>query len=439
MCVCSVREIELLDAASEDEIRVPRIGRDRVVLPAGREDAELHQVDPVALGRAAGNGGGARVLLRAVHRVGEAVVRRDAVELPGRLVVPGAPGLAAVQRHDGALVDAEHAAFGVLGVDPELVVIVPAGGALDRRKRAARVLRPVERGVARVDDVGVARLDRDPAEVPAASPDPRIVARERPARTVVVGAVEPAALGVHHGVDALRPARRDREPDAARAGRKAAAADLRPRPPAVRRFVQAAARPVRRRVDVPGRPARLPESRVHDAGIARLEREIDGAGVLVAVEHALPDPAPVGGEKDAALGVGAVGMAESRDQDPIRVAGVDQDSPDLLRVPKPDVDKGLPAVGGFVHPVALRDVGAHVGLAGAHVDHLRIRRRQGERADGADRLGVEDRSPGPAGIVRLPHAAVDAAEVEVRHVAGHAGHGQHAPPAKRADRAPAEL
>ena len=49
---------------------------------------------------AAGHGRGARVLLRAVDPVREPVVGGHAVDLRGRLVVPGAPGPAAVEGHD---------------------------------------------------------------------------------------------------------------------------------------------------------------------------------------------------------------------------------------------------------------------------------------------------------------------------------------------------
>ncbi len=98
-----------------------------------------------------------------------------------------------------------------------------------------------------------------------------------------------------------------------------------------------------------------------------------------------------------------------------------------------------PRVGGLVHPVALRDVGAHVRLAGADVDDARIRGRHGDRADRADRLAVEDRLPGAPRVARLPHAAVHAAEVEVLRLARNAGHRQNPPSAERADQSPVQV
>src|SRR5260370_928265 len=62
----------------------------------------------LAIVAAAGNSCRAAVLLRTVHPVRETVIRGYSVEFPGLLVVPGAPGVAAVHGNDGALVDAQH-------------------------------------------------------------------------------------------------------------------------------------------------------------------------------------------------------------------------------------------------------------------------------------------------------------------------------------------
>ena len=118
-------------------------------------------------------------------------------------------------------------------------------------------------------------------------------------------------------------------------------------------------------------------------------------------------------------------MAEDGDEDPVGVAGVDDDLRDLLGVAQAEVLPGLAAVGGPVDAVAGGEVGALEALAAAHVDHLRIRRRHGDGADRAGGLVVEDRRPDPAVVVALPHPAVVHADVEDVGRAGHAhrGHG----------------
>src|SRR6185503_10334043 len=126
-------------------------------------------------------------------------------------------------------------------------------------------------------------------------------------------------------------------------------------------------------------------------------------------------------------------------EDAVGVARVDQDAPDLLRVGEADVRPRPPAVRRLVGAVALGDVGAHVRLAGADIEDARVGGREGDGPDGSDGLAVEERAPGAAGVRRLPHAAVDAAEIEVLALARHARHREHAPAAERAQETPAQL
>src|SRR5215467_1724036 len=100
-----------------------------------------------------------------------------------------------------------------------------------------------------------------------------------------------------------------------------------------------------------------------------------------------------------------------------------------------------PSVSGvdrFVHAIAVGNLGAHVGFARADVNDVGIGWSDGEIADRANGLAVEDRFPGRAGIGALPHASVYRAHVEEIGLAGNADCGQCASPAKRADQTPAE-
>ena len=97
----------------------------------------------------------------------------------------------------------------------------------------------------------------------------------------------------------------------------------------------------------------------------------------------------------------------------------------------------LPRVGGFVDAVADGEIGPLQAFAAADVDDVGIGRRDGERADGAGRLIVEDRLPGAAVVGGLPDAAVVDADVEDVGLAGHAGRPDGAAAAERADHPPA--
>jgi hypothetical protein len=142
---------------------------------------------------------------------------------------------------------------------------------------------------------------------------------------------------------------------------------------------------------------------------------------------------------DAALGVRAVRVAERCHVDDVGVVRIDVDAADLLRVAQPHEAPGLPAVGRAVDTLALGDVRAHVGLAGADVEGLGIGGRDRERADRAHRHVVEVRPPGAAGVQGLPHATVDGAEVEVVGLTGNARDREHAPATERPDQPPAQV
>ncbi len=306
------------------------------------------------------------------------------------------------------------------------------------RPGLAAVVRAVRRGVQDVHAVGVRRIHGQLAEVPAAAPDALVARHLRPRRARVVGAVEPALLRVHDGVDAPAVGGRHGDADAPEAlGRQPRRQRL-PRRAAVGRLEDAAARAVRRRVDAPRRTPRVPERGVHDLRVLRVELQVDRADVLVLVEHLLPRGAAVAGAEDAAVGVRAVDVAERGDEHHVRVLGVHDHPPDVPRVVEADVRPRLPGVGGLVHPVAERVLRPHVGLARAHVDDVRLGRRHANRADRADGLRVEHRVPRAARVQRLPDAAADRSEVEDSGLARHARDGVHAPGPERPDQPPAE-
>ena len=142
---------------------------------------------------------------------------------------------------------------------------------------------------------------------------------------------------------------------------------------------------------------------------------------------------------DAAIGVGSVDVAERRDIDAIGIRRVDHHASDLARGFEADVGPGLAGVGGFVHADAVGVLAADIGLAGADVDDIGIRRRHRDGADRADGNAlVGDGEPGAAGVLGLPHAAADGAEIEGVGLVGVAGDAIRASAAHGADVAPAQ-
>ena len=111
----------------------------------------------------------------------------------------------------------------------------------------------------------------------------------------------------------------------------------------------------------------------------------------------------------------------------------------LLAVAQAEVRPGGAGVGGLVDSVADRQIGTMQSFATADVDDVRIRGRDRDRADRAGRLLIEDRLPGAAVVVGLPHSAIHRADVEDIRLAGNAGDRARASAAKWADVAPMHL
>ncbi len=423
-------QIEFVDAAAVKNLRVFRIGREVVALATGSRLTKIREADSIDRCGVTRHTGRTGILLRSIDPVWKLIVGGDVIELAGRLVVPGAPRFSAVHRDDRSLIDAENPALGMFRIDPQRVVVVAARRAFGWNERLAGILRSIHVHVDRVDDIGVLRLDRDAAEVPAARPDPRVVARARPRRAAVVGAIHAAGVGRRH-----RWSDSDSDPSDSRRQ----SLNCVPVIAAVGGFVKSAARSVRRRIDVPRRAARLPQRGVNHFRVARLEVEIDRAGVVVRPENFLPALSAVAGAEDSTLRIRSVWMPEGSDVDEIRIVGMDENLPDLLRVREADVRPRFPAVEGLVHAVALRDVGAHVGFTAAGVDDLRIRARDCQCSDRSDRLRVENRLPGAAGVVRFPNAAVHAAEIKMFRFGWNAADRENAAGAKRSDQPPMQI
>ena len=396
----------------------------------------------LAVVAAARDAHGAALLLASVDVIGELVVGGDVVELGRGLVVPGAPGGAAVDGDDGALVAREQEHVGLLGVDPEAVGVVAPGSPAESDEGLPAIRGLPGRDVGDVEDVGILRIDLDLREVSTAVREASIVVDLLPALARVVGPVEAAGLlRVEQREHLPRPRGRHGEADAAHArlAARKPRRDLAPRGAAVVGLEEPARRELPRAAHFPGGLSRGPEHGEDHVGIVRGQGQVHASRVLVAVEDLLEGPAAVLRPEDAPLGVRAVGMAEGGDEDPVGVLGVHDDHGNLLGVAQAQVLPGLAAVRGAVDAVAGGEVGPLQAFAAAHVDHLRIRRRHGDGPDRTGRLVVEDRRPDPAVVVAAPHPAVVHADVEDVGRAGYSHRGHRAAATVGTDHPPAHL
>ena len=361
------------------------------------------------------------------------------IELCGRLVVQGRPGLPAVERDSSAAVVSLDHALGVARIDPQDVAVAVRHA--NARKRPAPVDRSPRAEVQGVDRILVRRVGGDEREVPRANHEPLVGVDPLPALARVVGAENPArrVRRFHAGPQSRRVGGRHGDADATqRAGRQAVTpGDIGPGVSAVGALPEPA--PAASGGEAPGEALILPQRGVQDACVGRIEREIDRAGGIVDEQHLRPALAPVARAEHAACGVRSERVPHGGDVDDVRVGRVDADHGNVARIVESEVAPRLAAVGRSPHPIAVCQVFPPIRLARAHVDHIGVGRGHRDRAYRRDvGRAVAHVAPRLAAVGRLPHTAIHGSEVEGQRVNRVARHRHHATAAERADEPPVE-
>ena len=204
---------------------------------------------------------------------------------------------------------------------------------------------------------------------------------------------------------------------------------------AVARTIEPAARAAARHP--PRKAARLPETGEQDTRVPGIERDVGGPGVGVDDEHRRPGPPTVQRAIDAALRIRSEGVPEEGREGDLRIGGMDDDLADLPLLVE-HMEPALAGVDRLVDAVTGLNIAANVGLARADIDHIRVRRRDGDRARRKQRLPVEDRFPLAATVSRLPDATLRRRRVVGERIAGDTRDPGYPPADGRADRAELE-
>src|SRR5690242_5729127 len=89
------------------------------------------------------------------------------VELGGRLVIPRAPGLAAIYRNNRALVAAEQNHVRVVRVDPEVLIIVPTRRTSPPVPRFATINRFPADDAGRINNGRILRIKSNDGQISA--------------------------------------------------------------------------------------------------------------------------------------------------------------------------------------------------------------------------------------------------------------------------------
>ena len=349
------------------------------------------------------------VLLGTVHPVREPIVRRDPVELRGRLIVLRRPGPTSGEGDRRPAVISQNHPPGVVRIDPQIVRVAVEHG--DLREGPASVGRAMELDVGEVERVRALRVRVDARVVPGALPDLVLVVDLLPFFSMIVGDVEASfLLRLDDRVHASGPRRRRRHAHAPPDLLGESLRQLLPRLATIRGFPERRARAAGDQLPRP--PHDLPEPCVEDARVEGVHLQLRGASFFVDAEDLLPGLAAVLRAVDAPLLVRAARMTERGDVDQVRVRGVDPHAGDLPRGVEPRVGPGPARVCGLPDAVAGREVPSDRRLSHSHVDDVRIGFGDRDRSHRARlEILVRDRFPGRAGIGRLPDPAPRPAEV----------------------------
>ncbi len=212
-------------------------------------------------------------------------------------------------------------------------------------------------------------------------------------------------------------------------------AELGPRIAAVSRLEQATARSTAGQA--PRHPPRLPDRRVQHTWVVWIHAQIVRAGVLTPEQHVLPGLAAIARPIDTALGIGPVGVAERGHIQRVGIGWVDADLADVTGRLEAKVLPRLAGIGRAIHAVAVGDVGTDAAFAHADVQHVRVGRRNGDRADrGALEEAIRNVRPVNAPVGGLPHAATGRSEVKRARFQPVGGDRADTPTAERSQQAP---
>src|SRR5258706_3379329 len=153
---------------------------------------------------------GAAFLLRPIHPVRKPIIGSHVIELGSRLVVPTAPGSAAIYSDYSALIARERDRLGVLAADPDALIIIAARRAPESHKCFSRVAGLPGGGVRDVDQIRIIGRNGNAHGTGPAATNAPVRVDETPGFSRVIGTVHARSLFcLDRGVDSMRLTRGD--------------------------------------------------------------------------------------------------------------------------------------------------------------------------------------------------------------------------------------
>src|SRR5258708_963832 len=264
------------------------------------------------------------------------------IELAGRLGVPAAPAPAAVDRHRGALIGALGHSAGILGVDPDRVIVVTARTPAENDAVRATLVAAPHRLADQINDVGVFGIGGDAVEIIAG--EGTFAIDPAPVGAAVVG---PPQAAVRLRIDDRINAKAPRLAGSGEAdppegpGRPACACESAPMRALVVRTVDGAPGTGDfGEVALPRPLPRVPGRREQSAGIVRVCRNVVRSGEASRRDRVRPCLPAIGRAVDAARIAGPEEMPDRGDNNYVRVRRADPDAASVA--PRIKLDRPVP-------------------------------------------------------------------------------------------------
>ena len=280
---------------------------------------------------AAGDSSASTILLGTVDDVGDFAVRDDMIELCRRLVVPCAPSLTVVEADCRPLIRSKNHAVGILGIDPNLMIIVSARRPAENRNRFSSVDGSIKSDVRDVNHIAILRVDGDAVEVPRTAGEARIRVLQSPTIATIVRAIQTCLLCLNQCVNAFTICRNVHS-NASPITFGQTVGQPRPGFPAILRPVQPATGSVDRSIGTPRRTTRIPRAGEQQLRIARADRQVRNPDFRSFIEDLGPIRSSIDRFVHPTLFVWSIGMAESTHVDNGRISRINYDSADLARI-----------------------------------------------------------------------------------------------------------
>src|SRR6266853_2036471 len=99
--------------------------------------------------------------------------------------------------------------------------------------------------------------------------------------------------------------------------------------------------------------------------VVRIENDVDAAGAVIEIQNFFLIFAAVASAKNSALGIRAIGMSQSSDENGVGICGMCDHFADVARIFQADICPGLATIIRTVNAVAKRNISADAGFAGA--------------------------------------------------------------------------